>query len=615
MIAAPRLCPIVLSLALLCLPVVPGCYKRDPGYWFEDIGSGLVLTDGEIHSLLLLGRQALETGRIDGEELSTLLATDRKPRLAFLSLSDTRSRARVALGSGRGIVAAVSSAARKLRNQTPWTAAGDNNGSGTEKRKMWLKLDIPQAVMKKIAIDTSQGLKLDRSLFGLAFSKRSGMAFLPEELIAGNLIDKNGILSPQAVVTHVESSGGRVSDYWSLRESPITNLYRFSCSSAVLAGDSFELLRRGHRIVSSVSASEALDAARTAAQYLNKALRGDGSFVYSYRPGPDKAGDDYNILRHAGTSFALLELYRCRGGREIFETAEKSIEFLLKSVENCGDSAGELRCVVEDGYAKLGGSALAVVAISEYRAASGNKRFDGVAQGLASWILSLQRDDGSFYPHKQSHPEGRAEDFVSAYYPGEALLALVRMYGIDGNTRWLDKAELGARYLIETRDAGLGSAALPHDHWLLRALSELQRERPQESYRAYAAAVTQSIIGAQQLQPPYQDWRGGFYSPPRNTSTATRGEALCAARSLLPSDATDKLDTSLRTALELGAAFQLRNQTGPAIAMYWDHPQRVLGGFHRELSDWEMRIDYQQHNISSLLCYATAISPGICPRL
>ncbi len=35
--------------------------------------------------------------------------------------------------------------------------------------------------------------------------------------------------------------------------------------------------------------------------------------------------------------------------------------------------------------------------------------------------------------------------------------------------------------------------------------------------------------------------------------------------------------------------------------MYLRDPRRALGGFHRSLTNYEIRIDYVQHNISAIL--------------
>lgn len=53
--------------------------------------------------------------------------------------------------------------------------------------------------------------------------------------------------------------------------------------------------------------------------------------------------------------------------------------------------------------------------------------------------------------------------------------------------------------------------------------------------------------------------------------------------------------------LARGSWFQLQTQFIGETAMYVDNPQKVLGGIKKSLTDYELRIDYTQHNISSLL--------------
>lgn len=54
-------------------------------------------------------------------------------------------------------------------------------------------------------------------------------------------------------------------------------------------------------------------------------------------------------------------------------------------------------------------------------------------------------------------------------------------------------------------------------------------------------------------------------------------------------------------ACRIAVAFQLQSQFRAESAMYLPHPQRVIGGFRRSLTNFEIRIDYVQHNISSIL--------------
>jgi hypothetical protein len=62
------------------------------------------------------------------------------------------------------------------------------------------------------------------------------------------------------------------------------------------------------------------------------------------------------------------------------------------------------------------------------------------------------------------------------------------------------------------------------------------------------------------------------------------------------------LDTeTYRAALLRLAAFQLRCQITPENAFFLPRPDRALGGFRSGLVDGEVRIDYVQHSVSSLL--------------
>ena len=45
-------------------------------------------------------------------------------------------------------------------------------------------------------------------------------------------------------------------------------------------------------------------------------------------------------------------------------------------------------------------------------------------------------------------------------------------------------------------------------------------------------------------------------------------------------------------------------QFQPESVMYLLDPQEALGGFHNSLTNFEIRIDYVQHNVSSILCLA-----------
>ena len=350
-----------------------------------------------------------------------------------------------------------------------------------------------------------------------------------------------------------------------------------------------------------------LSAAVAGGEYLTEAVRSNGKFVYSYLPKTDGVPDRYNILMHSGTVYSMLELYEVTGDADLLQAAERAIDYLLASSLPCEVDDESVLCVVEDEEVKLGGAGLAAIALAKYTEVTGDERYLAELVALGRTMQALQHESGEF-THKITYPEGEDTGFVSQFYPGEALLALARIYAIDPDEGWLDTAERGAQYLINVRDKGLSISQLTHDHWLLYALNELYRYRPNSTYRDHATRIARAIMQSQNRRPEYPDWLGSYYRPPRSTPTATRTEGLCAAYQLVRDFGDPGTADSILRAIELGVAFQLQTQFLPESVLYVSDPQRSLGGFHRSLTNFEIRIDYVQHNISGLLCAARLLS-------
>jgi hypothetical protein len=260
-------------------------------------------------------------------------------------------------------------------------------------------------------------------------------------------------------------------------------------------------------------------------------------------------------------------------------------------------------CLLDGGYAKLGGNGLAIVAIVKHMEVTGDRSNLPLVRSLGRYIVSLQQPSGEFWPHKQFPGDGTADPHVSIYYPGEALLGLMRLHRLDPSGPWLDTAVRGAHFLIEVRDAELNDDDLPHDHWLLYALNEIYRARPIPLLLNHAMAIARAIVRAQLLDPPYPDWRGGFDSPPRSTPTASRMEGLVAAYELARDFGTAEDAAAFLTAIDLGVRYTLQHQFRPEMVLYLPNPQRALGGFRRSYTNYEIRIDYVQHAISAILGY------------
>ncbi|MEC4895019.1 MAG: hypothetical protein SAL07_08410 [Oscillatoria sp. PMC 1051.18] len=554
--------------------------------WFSDFRNTLPLTTKEEKLLIqyvsvALGQQQKKV------KLTNNIQEDRQPRLVFLSLSDGQKTASVIFGSGRGIIKAIEEAISQIPRQL--------------QNIKWIKLDIVQSVFSLSRLNLKRPLYKQRSLYGLAFDRESQIAFLPEELLASNLLNTDLYIRHQNILRYLEKDSEKAQEYQRILDSDRIQIYRFTTTSLFTENNQSISLYRGHRLFDKLKPEQILAAAFDGGEYLTRAIEPNGKFVYIYRPKTNNVLNKYNILRHAGTIYSLLELYEVTQNKQFLATAETAIAYLLQTFHPYETPQGKVKCVVEEGFVKLGGNALAAIALSKYTQVTKSQDYLAIIQELATWMASVQNETGEFVVHKQSYPEGKVRPFLSEYYPGEAILAMLRLYQLDSDDRWLDVAANAAKFLIEVRDYGLPDSKLPHDHWLLYGLNELYRHRPEQLYLNHGLRLASAIVDKQNINPSYPDWQGSYYQPPRSTPTATRSEGLYAAYQLAKFVGKDEDAKTFLAAIKRGIKFQLQTQFQPESVLYLPNPRRAIGGFHRSLTNFEIRIDYIQHNISSLL--------------
>ncbi len=507
--------------------------------------------------------------------------------LVVVSLSRGQRPAWVAQGRGESYSAALEEAIKNLARRS----------SAVQVEEGLLKIDLAAWVGASELADRQGRIAIDRSLEGIWLEK-GGLMLLPEELLAWRIVDSKRKLRPKRLSLYLEE-GGRDRASAKLR-GPLRRL-RFD--SFIEGEDGLvERLYRGNLLEPDLSPPALLAAAVAGGEYLLRHQKADGNFHYSYRPKRDNYDEGYNLLRHAGSCFALVELARDSGDRRFLAGAKLGLQALLKearSVPEAATSAGEVLAIVSPGEeAKLGGAALALLAMVEYQRLSEDFSWLDQARALARFLVFQQEENGHFHS-KYFFGKPDDEPFESIYYPGEAILALTRLYRIDPDPAWLNTARKGADWLIGVRDQGKAVEELPHDHWLLIALNELASLTVDESYPSQAHKIAHSILVAQRTTSPWPDWIGSFYDPPRSTPTATRAEALVAMSDLVR--ARGENPRRYVEGLLKMAAFQRRTQFTAQSALYLRRPDLAMGGFRRSLGTWEVRIDYVQHNISALL--------------
>jgi hypothetical protein len=556
--------------------------------WFEDLAATTPPAEGDLEAIADWLRARL----LEGSGVEPPAIADVRPRIVFLTLGDGRTPGTVIAGKGEGLVEAAERA----------LAAAVTRGGRSWDR---MRLDLVTRVLDDQPVTPRGRLDFERGLDGLAFDGRSGIAFLPDEVVVRTLVNSDGELRASNVEKYLRQLDSPLADeldrLWRTGEAEVR---RFRTRAIFVIGDRSMPLYRGHRVPSRVDADELLDAARSAGDYLRRAVRDDGSFVYAYLAKTDREKDDYNLLRHAGTAYSMLELFQETADEALLAAAGRALDHLRHRIVDCRAGAERGSCVIEKGFVKLGGNALAILALARHAEATGDRTDLPLMSNLARWMTSVQTSSGEFTIHKLELDTGEVDDHISEYYPGEALFALARLHRLDGDPAWLSAAARGAEWLITQRDGDLADDQLSHDHWLLYALNEITAIQGKDAdplFGEHALRLARVIVSAQNRRPQFPDWLGSYYKPPRSTPTATRSEGLCAAYLLARRLGRDAEAADILEAARLGVEFQLQLQFRPESTLFLPDPARASGGLPRSLTDFEIRIDYVQHSLSSFL--------------
>lgn len=342
----------------------------------------------------------------------------------------------------------------------------------------------------------------------------------------------------------------------------------------------------------------------------------EGRFIYwQHVDGRRSRGREYNLLRHAGTLYAMAgyeALFPSTTNRAALARGWRWLRrYAIGPVDGRTNQLAVWTTPEQTGdperRAKLGGAALALLA---------GVRIDAVHPGvvkredlraLAEFIVSMQERDGRFYaiyyPGKGPDPE-----WTSLYYPGEAIMALTALFELDRDPRWLEAAALGLEYrAFQGRRQELPD--LPADHWTLLAMAEfwpqarhLQPGPDLDALEDHAARLCERILLDQLSESVHPRLAGAFDRDGRTAPTATRIEGLLAAGSFLSAARVD-LRERIQRACENGVRFLLTTQLreGPLAGGFPAATVKENG--RHDASTGELRIDYTQHAMSAFMGY------------
>jgi len=582
--------------------------------------------------------EALQTALADPEVAATAMALVRHTlydeaapgrdalaalpgRRAFVCAYQDRPTILCDTGTGDDLAASIEAAAGALKS-----AAG-RQLDPADRASIRLKLDVVTSAESKSFKGSHDKPKARRvATYGYFVRTDKGHIsyLLPSELLENDLYNKKKGFSREKVFKRLKKRNGKVDalpekfDYeefqtvaWVEKDEP----------GATPPGV-FRLYRLHPYEFADATPDELLQRMVWAADYLISSIDEDGKIRYRYRVARDKDSSSYNLLRHGGTTYSILQVYDRTRYEPYLRASVQAMHYLFErcdSDDRTGpylpsdhpDFGDSLYIVSPNGkdspnpLVKLGGAGLALVMIDQYVEATGDtETYREQARGLARFIVASQKEDGEFIYYPSRFPGGpptSTDD--SPYYPGEAILGLIRLYSWDPNPLWKDTAVRGADWLIDTRDAGKGASSLANDHWLMLGLSYLYLYTEDPRYLDHSLALCRAVEHQYEKNRKYwdefPDYQGGYYNPPRSTPAATRGEGLGAV-----------LETCHLANRECGwiehllvetLRHEMLSQYDPDMSFWMKDPARAFGGWNGGLLDMDVRNDFVQHNMSSAL--------------
>jgi len=516
----------------------------------------------------------------------------RKPKLIiFLSASNTANRALCACGIGNTLDSCWKAAFDKLRKRMP-----------DEEDWQWIKVDLvwsikphqPRALIERVA-------KTRRNFFrhGISFDPDFNAALLEQELNGIGGIgfddDRRLILRFDRINRHLRTSRGvkelppevAQRDTWYTFETKGVFYDRSDPAECVYPliyggyGNGIRQAPIAHDTVTGLIEQAGL--------YLARQLRDDGSFHYGFFPVGHEAIPTYNILRHSGTLYSMLEAWEAVGNDTIAAGVPRGIELVLREALRPLGAHAVVADHANKGEIRLGAQAVFILAVAKYTKLTGDRRYLDAARQIGRAIIDhfLDSRTGQFVHVLDGSDFSVKDTFRIIFYDGEAVLALLRLYELDSDPVWLKSARLAFAYFLRV------DHWRHFDHWQAYATAEITRHDPDRRYVEFGLKNALCNLD---------------FIHQRDTAFPTFLELLMATLEMIETtSAAATLNSTFMARLLATAhhrAGHLRySHFYPELAMYFRKPRQIAGSFFIRHHGFRIRIDDVEHFISGYCMY------------
>jgi len=321
--------------------------------------------------------------------------------------------------------------------------------------------------------------------------------------------------------------------------------------------------------------------------FLHSVNNHTGRLEYEYYPSQNFYSPDNNHVRQLATLWSITELTNFLHDNQSNALITSMLDYYL-SFQNETD---KYLYITIGNESKLANNAFLILTLLNQPAYPDQQL---LLNRLGRGILSLQQENGSFNTYFFSDKNTGVD-----YYPGEAMLSLMKLYTYTSNESYLNAVEKAFAYYKYYWQNNKNTAFIP---WHTQAYALLYQETKDSQLVDFIFEMNDWMIDNYQIQSSlYPDEIGGFpyYYPTFSTSVFIEGinDAYNIARFVSDTDHINKY----KSALQNGIRFILQTQFTDNNSFYLENDYRAIGGFKTSLTDNSIRIDNTQHAVMALM--------------
>ena len=322
----------------------------------------------------------------------------------------------------------------------------------------------------------------------------------------------------------------------------------------------------------------------------NQTERGDFNYELDVQSG--KLSNNYNIVRQAGGLYSLCHAYRYTRNSEYRLSIEKGISFFETLFEDVENTVPTTRINYSD-ERKSNTVALFLLALVEYMETDSDikAKYLDMSKGLANYLLYTQLESGGLLVTLEPKTE-------SDYNNGEAFLALIRMYKVTGDEKYLHGAQRAADYIILKYSNDEFNSAIYS--WAMQGFAVLYSVEADTRYWEFMRSFTDAYFNSSGLY--VSKYFDKEYANPPSAGIAVFLEGLARVAWIAKETDTEYYPFVMEY-IEESLTYLMSLQIDGPKSLRTSEFELVSGGICNDELCTKQRVDTIQHNLSAIYLY------------